>query len=601
VRSIRTMTNSLIKAAGGAAWFAMGGSRAEGMRTDSVATLQHSDRRTTSACPWCHTAALNSVLNGAMDEKYFENRAPYLIAAEIFYRDNQIWMRKTCPEHGVIEDLVSSDAAFTSRMESLYYPQDPNREPPQGGRRKPSGLMLVVDLTNRCNMKCSPCFMDANHHSYVRESTLEDVRRILERAAASGTRRALDILFSGGEPTISPIFLDCVQLAKSLGFGRVHAATNGIRFAQESDFAKVAKEAGLHGVFLQFDGLSTHANRHRGVSNLVDVKLAALDRIHAAGLKTVLQVTVTNNLNNSEVGRIVEFAVSEIDRIQSVLFQPLVFTGRDELPSDEDRHRRRYTLAQLAHDLGAQSSFDWQPLRDWFPISASGAFGNLMDALDVEAEFQSPAHDLHATHGQFSFLLVDTETGRTTPLSAFFSIDRFLRDAATIAQQTHSPVKARVLLVASILRNFSLDRAPGGLTIGSLRQLFRQLAGRLKNAKAERATRSLSRWRFLAIHAVWFEDPFNVDFEAVCRSCAPVATEEGEFSFCAYNSMGWRQIVENKHRTADLSDWHRQNGRHAIYANGATVPLESLTTRGAQKLRGADSGQPSVRSGEGQP
>jgi hypothetical protein len=41
--------------------------------------------------------------------------------------------------------------------------------------------------------------------------------------------------------------------------------------------------------------------------------------------------------------------------------------------------------------------------------------------------------------------------------------------------------------------------------------------------------------------------------------------------------MGWRQIVEHKHRTANLSEWHRQKGRHAIYANGATVPLQSLT------------------------
>src|SRR5262249_40357007 len=156
-----------------------------------------------------------------------------------------------------------------------------------------------VDLTNRCNMKCSPCFMDANHHDYVREATVEHVRRILERAAHSGTGREFDVLFSGGEPTVSPIFLECVRLANSLGFSRVHVATNGIRFAQEDGFAVSAREAGLYGVFLQFDGISNQANRHRGISNPFEVKMAALDRIHWAGLKTVLQVTVTNNLNNS--------------------------------------------------------------------------------------------------------------------------------------------------------------------------------------------------------------------------------------------------------------------------------------------------------------
>jgi uncharacterized radical SAM superfamily Fe-S cluster-containing enzyme len=273
----------------------------------------------------------------------------------------------------------------------------------------------------------------------------------------------------------------------------------------------------------------------------------------------------------------VEFAIKEINRVHSVLFQPLVFTGRDALPSDEDRWRRRYTLANLAHDLRAQSRFDWQPLRDWFPISASGAFGNLLDALGIHDQLRSAAHDLHATHGQFSFLLVDTETGRTMPLSAFFCIEGFMEDAVAISEQAPSPRKAGALLVASILRNLSLECAPDGLTILGLRPLFQQLAGRAKNSIARRSVSSSPRWRFLAVHAVWFEDPFNVDFEAVCRSCAPVATEEGEFSFCAYNSMGWRQIVEQKHRTSGLSEWHRRNGRHAIYANGATVPLQVLS------------------------
>lgn len=235
-------------------------------------------------------------------------------------------------------------------------------------------------------------------------------------------------------------------------------------------------------------------------------------------------------------------------------------------------------MANLAHDLSVQSRFDWQPLRDWFPISASGAFGNLLDLLGIDNEPRSPAHDLHATHGQFSLLLIDSKTLRTVPLSAFFSVEGFVQDATVISQQAPSPRKARALLVASILRNLSLERAPAGLTILGLKRLFRQLAGREKNSIARRSINPSSRWRFLVVHAVWFEDPFNVDFEAICRSCAPVATEEGEFSFCAYNSMGWRQIVEQKHRTASLSEWHRRNGRHAIYANGTAVPLRVLST-----------------------
>lgn len=589
--------SSILGAAGQAVWSVFSGTRSGAeVKTASVKPDDTTPRRTTSACPWCHAKALNEVLAGTMGEKDFERRTAYVIPAEIIHRDGQVWIQKICPEHGLIVDLLSSDAAFTARMESLYHPQDPSREVPHGPRRKPSGLMLVIDLTNRCNMKCSPCFMDANHQPYVREATIEDVQQILNRAADSESRRDLDILFSGGEPTISLIFLDCLRIAKSLGFGRLHVATNGIRFAQEDEFARKAKDAGLHGVFLQFDGISNEANAHRGISNLFDVKLAALEKIHRAGLNTALQVTIANNVNSSEIGKIVEFAVKSIDRIHSVLFQPLVFTGRDQLPANEDRWRRRYTLAHLAHDLKAQSKFEWMPLRDWFPISASGAFGNVLDALGLGLDLRSPAHDLHATHGQFSVLLVDTKTQQAMPLSAFFLVDRFLEDAGVIARQSRSPFRARLLLGASVLRNLELQRAPVGLALGSLGQLFRQLAGRIKKSKVEEADKS--RWQFLPINAVWFEDPFNVDFEAVCRSCAPVATEEGEFSFCSYNSMGWRQIIESRHRTADLSDWHQKNGRHTIFANGATVPLERLVAAGSQPTANSSNGNPSPKGDE---
>jgi uncharacterized radical SAM superfamily Fe-S cluster-containing enzyme len=569
------IASTVLGAIGDATWRLVTGVAADNKPTIPAFVSDATPRHITSACPWCHARILNQVLAGTMSESAFEACPAYIVPAQIIQRDGRIWMQKVCPEHGLIEDLLSSDAAFTARMESLYSPQDSCCEAPRGPHRKATGVMLVIDLTNRCNMKCSPCFMDANHHPYVREATLEDVRKILERAADSDSRRDQDILFSGGEPTISQVFLDCLELAKSMGFGRLHVATNGIRFAQEPAFARACQRAGLQGVYLQFDGVSSAANAHRGVSNLFDVKVAALDHIHAAGLSTVLQVTVTNNANNSEIGKIVDFAVESNGRVRSVLFQPLVFTGRDQLPDDADRAQRRYTLAHLAHDLQDQSKFAWLPLRDWFPVSASGAFGNVLDALGLQADLRSPAQDLHATHGQFSVLLIDTKKHEAVPLSSFFLVDQFLQDAAVIARQSGSPLKARVLLTASILRNLRLQHAPSGLALSSIGRLFRQLAGRIKKSREDVAGNS--RWQFLVINAMWFRDPFNVDFESVCRSCAPVATEEGEFSFCAYKTMGWRQIVESRHQTADLSRWHRQNGRHTIYANGATVPLEQLT------------------------
>src|SRR5207245_54652 len=72
------------------------------------------------------------------------------------------------------------------------------------------GAVLSVDLTNRCKMMCDPCFMDANQVGYVHELTLDEVKRILDDALTIKPRRQLSVQFSGGEPTISPIFLDAV-------------------------------------------------------------------------------------------------------------------------------------------------------------------------------------------------------------------------------------------------------------------------------------------------------------------------------------------------------------------------------------------------------
>ena len=105
---------------------------------------------------------------------------------------------------------------------------------------------------------------------------LKTRRRFSIAQFRSNRRRQIIILFSGGEPTLSPYYLEAVAYAKKIGFYRILAATNGIRFAEDIEFCKAAKAAGQHGVYLQFDGVSEEKNKHRGVGNLFDVKLRRL-------------------------------------------------------------------------------------------------------------------------------------------------------------------------------------------------------------------------------------------------------------------------------------------------------------------------------------
>ena len=136
-------------------------------------------------------------------------------------------------------------------------------------------------------MMCDPCFMDANQVGFVHELTWEEIKTLLDNALTIKPRRQMSVQFSGGEPTLSPYFLDAVRYARKVGYNSVQAATNGIEFAKRPEFCRQAGEAGLRYAYLQFDGIGNAANSHRAVGNLFDVKLRAIENLHKGGVDIV--------------------------------------------------------------------------------------------------------------------------------------------------------------------------------------------------------------------------------------------------------------------------------------------------------------------------
>ncbi len=343
-------------------------------------------RTTDSLCPTCVKEARTSVLSGEMNIEELIASNPGEIKAQIIERDGEIWMIKDCPKHGRFEDLMAMDADFMRRMEALFPGRDFRMAPDNLHNHGTSsvkygrGAVLTVDLTNRCNMMCDPCFMDANQVGYVHELSWDDVKEILDNAIQVKPRRQMSVQFSGGEPTISPHFLRAVAYSKRVGFISTQCATNGIRFAQDPEYAEAAAKAGLRLAYLQFDGVGDEANQHRKVGNLFQVKQKAIDNLHAAGIDITLVTTIINGVNNDQVGPIVRFVIKNISMINSVSFQPVSFTGRDEDIDDETRKQQRDTISHLAHDMKKQLGVT-EPMRDWFPLSASGPFSDLRDLL----------------------------------------------------------------------------------------------------------------------------------------------------------------------------------------------------------------------------
>jgi 7,8-dihydro-6-hydroxymethylpterin dimethyltransferase len=543
-------------------------------------------RKTDSLCPVCVPEIRKRIVNGETDPDLLIKTHPGEIQADLVEEDGRILIRKVCEKHGPFEDVLSTNPAFTRRIENLFFGRDFQTLQDEAihGHGASSikygrGTVLTVDLTNRCNMMCNPCFTDANQVGYVHEPELKEIREVLDRAVSFKPRRQIIILFSGGEPTLSPHFLEAVSYAKRIGFYRILAATNGIRFAQSEDFTRKAREAGLHGTYLQFDGIGNENNQHRGVKNLFDVKVQAIENMAKVGMKTTLVTTVVNTINKDELGRIVHFAMRNVDKVQTVVFQPISFTGRDETIDDASRRAQRYTLSQMVEDLKLQLKGTLEPMRDWFPLSTYSAFTSLMDILQGPgASWGWSACNCHPDCGVFTLLVVNRRTHEWIPLFKFFDYERFMRDVKIITDTARGKTLTGAQLALAILRNFKADQAPRGFPISQVVNLFRPNSDKADSDRNDRMkTRALSdEWRVLCVEGMWFQDLWTYDFRRTEMCVIPYGTQEGEISFCAYNTgIGWRQIVESRHQTASLADWHRTRGKHEIYAKGREVELKT--------------------------
>ncbi|HEY6119965.1 MAG TPA: radical SAM protein [Pyrinomonadaceae bacterium] len=546
-------------------------------------------RETDSLCPTCVKEVRNAVITGEVSLDTLMNDHPGEIKAQILEENGSVIMRKSCPKHGQFDDVMSTDPAFLERIESLFFGRDFRAAEDAAIHRHGTsnikfgrGAVLTVDLTNRCNMMCNPCFMDANQVGYVHEPTFEDTKAILDRAVSFKPKRQIIILFSGGEPTLSPYYLEAVAYANKVGFYRILAATNGIRFAEDIEFCKAAKAAGQHGVYLQFDGVSEEKNKHRGVGNLFDVKLRAIENLASVGIKVTLVTTIVNSINNDGIGQIVEFAAQNIDKVQTIAFQPVSFTGRDEDISDELRTKWRYTLAGMTHDLKDQLKGQLQPLRDWFPLSSYSAFTSVMDMLQgADAPWGWSSCNCHPNCGIFTLMVVNRHSGEFKSLFEFFNYEQFMKDVAVITDTARGRKLSYAQLAMAILRNFDAERAPEGFPISQIINLFRpsstnSSSDRNDRMKAQHSDDPKDVWRVLCVEGMWFQDLFNYDFRRTEMCVIPYGTQEGEISFCAYNTgVGWRQIIENMHKTANLADWYEEHGRHPVYAAGHSVPLKT--------------------------
>ena len=472
-----------------------------------------------------------------------------IILARYFVQDGAVWIEKTCPQHGYFRDCINSDALLYSKAAWWSYEEHPGQEFPQvtGGENCPSDCGLCnqhlsspclaqIDLTNRCNMRCPICFANAGVAGYVYQPGYSEIVRQLQVLRDLRPIPCTAIQFTGGEPTIHPDFLRIVSTARDMGFSHIQIATNGIRLA-DPDFARQAAAAGLHTLYLQFDGIGEAPYvQTRAYPGIWDKKLATIANCRATGMKICLVPTILKGINDDQVGDIFRFAVEHIDVVSGISYQPVSFTGRI---STEEVAAHRYTLGDLGRAIAQASGAS--ALRDLFPLSIVVPLSQILEALTGKSKVRPSCH----TDCAFgSYFLVSPE-GKAYAFPQVINVEGMFTDMNRIAAGIRAKGKAswldKIRVMRMFKRHFRADAAPRDLT---LKRFVRAMQGLVDKNVGRGAGEGLG-YRTLLCAGMHFQDRFNYDVERAKRCVILYSTSDGIFPFCTYNcGPEYRPLVE---------------------------------------------------------
>ena len=484
-----------------------------------------------------------------------------LILGRYYVRGGVVWIEKTCPEHGYFRDKINTDVDLYLKGARSGFEDERGVYRPQvaGGAACPTDCGLChqhhsasclaqIDLTNRCNLTCPVCFASANQAKTLAEPSYEMVVECLQALRDQHPYPATAIQFTGGEPTLHPDFLRIVRQANAMGFSHVQIATNGLRIA-ERDFAEQAAAAGLHTLYLQFDGLDENQYRRLRGQPLLETKLRAIENCRATGMKVCLVPTIVRTVNDDQVAKIFRFAVENADVISAISYQPVAFTGRI---SHRELEQQRYTLGDLAHDLARCSGADVQ--RDFFPLSFIAPLGRILQTLDGKPKIRPSCHS-DCAFGSYFFVTPEREA---IPIPKVFDIFRVfdgLNELAARIERTRPGGRAnwrdKLDIALTFLRSYRWrggDRRINPLTfMHALRGLTDKSVGRGESGRKT--------YRTLMAAGMHFMDRYNYDTERVRRCVILYSTPDGMYPFCTINGgPTYRPLIEKMYaRPADAA------------------------------------------------
>jgi len=472
-----------------------------------------------------------------------------VLDATIYEDNNKVYIKKECSEHGKFRDIYWSDYEQYQRAEQFRCEGDGIENPrtktkldcpldcglcPQ--HKSHTGL-AIIDVTNRCNLRCPVCFANAAAAGYVYEPSKKEIQAMLENFRQNKPVPAPALQFSGGEPTIRKDLFELIGMAKEVGFEHVEVNTNGLRLAQSVEYCRDLKEAGISTIYLQFDGLTPDVYEFTRGRDLLDNKMKAVENCRKAGIESiVLVVTLIKGVNDHQLGDIIRFAVENFDIIRCVNVQPVSLCGR--LPEHE-RAKMRITIPDFMKLVEEQTDgkikvSDFYPVPTVVPISK--AVGALKDKRYVE--FTAHPHCGMATY-------VFIEDGEMIPITRYGNVEKFIKTMKKVyevASKGHKK-QAKLRLIGALrhikfglLRKYLLPILRTG-SYESLGELHRKM---------------------LLISSMHFMDPYNFDLERVQRCCIHYGVPDGRIiPFCTMNSVHRSKIEE--HLGIPIKEWQQKH------------------------------------------
>jgi uncharacterized radical SAM superfamily Fe-S cluster-containing enzyme len=248
------------------------------------------------------------------------------VPAAVVVRNGEVRLEKSCPEHGVTDQLLSRKPQYWAELDRFYFSVNKEEYPQRD---------FIVRMTERCNLACPICLAKANTED-TPDLDLTGLGEMLTQ------RRGVKIDLMAAKPTLRADLFDWIRSVKRSGnIAALH--TNGIKLADE-DFVRALAEAGVDEVFLQFDGLDDEANKTLRGRPLLKTRMATLANLRKHGIATRLIVVVARGVNEGQVVETFKFALQpENDHIREVFY-----LGLRELGSA--RHSGKFADQMLMPD-----------------------------------------------------------------------------------------------------------------------------------------------------------------------------------------------------------------------------------------------------------